>query len=324
MVRGAWIVVAIIGASVAVMSLFFLLGEGLRQEYHVPSRGDRERYDLDLTEERVVWLEWGGKVLWAPLGPTRRQPLVLEEANASLVHPVLAEGTLAAWVEGRGPLQVRVHDFALNASVTLGDPARGDSLLLPGRTLDGRTLLVAGRWNGTGGLFAATFGEDLSYDVTPVDGLFQEAAPRGPLLLADGQVWWAEGLQVHLAPLGNLAERRTFDAGGRVVNLTAEGDLVAWAEERGTYRRVIIANLSSGNQTEASTFPADQREPALNGTRVLFVQHDGLVRLVDLATGEERVLPARNQENVHLRLGPSWAAWLSGTIEGHNVFLVPL
>ncbi|HVE53669.1 MAG TPA: hypothetical protein VNB23_09830 [Ramlibacter sp.] len=312
--------VAVIGASIAIMSAFFLLGEGLREEYHVPSRGDRERYDLDLTDERVVWLEAGGKVLWAPLGPTKRLPLTLETRNASLEYPVLAEGPLVAWTETSGV--VRVHDFARNATVTVGDLEQSDALVLPGRTLDGRTLVVSGRLAGTGGLFAVSIAENLSYTITPVPQGRPEAR-TAEIVLAAGRVVWAEGSDVRILPLTG-GEVRSFTANGTVVNLTADGDLVAWAEQHGNFRRVVVANLSDGSQREASAFGADQYQPALNGTRLLFVQRDGLVRLVDLVSGAERVLPARNQENVHLRLGTSWAAWLSGTIEGHNVFTVPV
>jgi hypothetical protein len=76
--------------------------------------------------------------------------------------------------------------------------------------------------------------------------------------------------------------------------------------------------------SNASAFAGPQTETALDGSQLVFVQRDGLVRSVDLATGGERVLPARTAENSHLRTNGAWAAWLSKTLEGHNVVLVPL
>lgn len=318
---GLFVLVALFMAGVWVVS------DSLRQEYRVASRGDTERTDLDLTDERVVWLEDvhpGGAVMAYDI-PSRKRA-TLEPRNASLEHPVLLDGDLAAWVE-RGPdgfLRVVVHDFARGGTSRLG--AAGDDLTLPGRVLDrdvlGRgALLVRGTLRGDSAVRV--------YHVPLADGGFyaEHGLPvERPLVLSRGRAWWADGPFVKPYDLGQDRELPPLAAGGNVTEFDVEGDVVVWAEDRGLVRRVHWARYGRdfGSAGEVSGFEGDQHGPAVNGSRVVFVQRDGLVRFKDLESGAERVLPARTQENIHLRLAQRWAGWLSGTIEGHNVLLVPV
>lgn len=323
-----------------VLALAFLVGlfmagvwvasQGVRQDYAVPSRGDTERAGLDLTDEHVVWLEAVPRgVAVVAYDIAARQRLTLEPANASLKHPVAADGDLAAWTErvptggGAWRYRVVVHDLARGARVW--ETPLHDNVTLPGRTLEGEALvtrgcLSAGCEEGGDGTFvgATRLGAGAG-------GIVALPAPTDrPLLLARGRLWWADGDTLRSIDTLARQEPLAVHASGPIAGFDADGDVVAWAEARGGLRRVAFAALGNGTRGEASAFEGDQQSPAVNGSRIAFVQRDGLVRLVDVASGEERVLPARTQDNVDVRLAPHWAAWLSRTIGGRNVMLVPL
>lgn len=322
MVRGPTAVVAMLGAAVLLMTLFFLLGEELRQEYHVLSRGDKERFDADLGDGFAAWVEDaepGGAVLANAVG--RRTALTLEPRNASTAHPVVAEGPWVAWVEPASGVRVAHVRFVEGRPEHAFLPPIAGAWL-PGRSMAPGVLVVV--QNTSEGPRAvqyalppdvASFG---GWNGTPVS-----APTDRPVHVAGGRAWWADGASIRGAWLDGRRAEVEVPAGGNVTEFDVDGDLVAWAEDRGRIRRVMWADVGNGTRGEVSGFEGDQHGPAVNGTRVVLVQRDGLVRLKDLATGAERVLPARTQENIHLRLGREHALWLSGTIEGHNVFLVP-
>lgn len=315
-VRGLWVVLLLVGASVGFMAVFFLVGEELRQDYHVLSRGDRERTDVALTPDRVVWLEHfpnGASVLsfeLSELASRIRNRTALADLTALPDSRVAASGARTAWTTRDG---VVVHDGPTNTTRSFSG-AR-----LPGPALEGRLLVLDG-----GAGFAGMRLFDLDVQTFAPDGGIPLAIPAGADVQVDqGRAFWAEGAQLHVLDLRSMA-RSQLMAGGNITSFDADGARVVWAEDHGRIRRVVLAELPGGERREVSSFTSDQHRPAINGTRVAFVQHDGLVRLHDLASGEERVLPARTQENRSLRLGADWAVWLSGTIEGHNVLLVPL
>lgn len=332
--RGAVLVIALAAGIGLFMAAVAIVGSELRQEYHVASRGQAERTDLDLAADRVVWLEQvfldgkGGGAVKA-YEPATRTRATLEARNASLDQPIVANEAWAAWVEGAGPHRVRFVGGGRDAF--LG--GAGDDLTLPGRALEGDTLLVAGTHAGEDGLWRADLRdgtlERMKLVSAPsiLSGATTDWAslqPRPPLRLAAGRVWWFEGATLHAWDLARGEPLPSLGAGGRVLSLDADRDLVAWTEDHGLERRVAFAFLGNGTRGEVTSFPGDQHDPAVNGTRVAFFQADGLVRLKDLGSGEERVLPARDPHNLEPRLSATWAAWLSRTLEGHNVVLVPV
>ncbi|HEV8360781.1 MAG TPA: hypothetical protein VGR28_10045 [Candidatus Thermoplasmatota archaeon] len=338
--RGWKVVIVLFAAVGAIAIATALYGSSVRQDYRVASRGDLERTSVDLTDTRVVWVEQvrttpprGAVVAYDIATRTRA---VLDDGNASLAYPVAVDGDLAAWVVGDGPFAVRVYDFATKSSFLVGG-GQGDNITLPGRTLEDRALLVAGSLGGGGPLVYVVQVDER--DETHTSKLKLTSAPRildgsvfewnperppSPLVVSAGRAWWWANHTIVGAGLGSAPSPRSFEAGGPVVGLDADGDLLTWDEDQGRIRRVMFHDLRNGTQGEVTTIPYDQHGAAVNGTRVALVQHDGLVRLKDLATGAERVLPARTQENLGIRLAPHWAVWLSGTIEGHNVLVVPL
>jgi hypothetical protein len=325
------LVVGLVVASALFMGLFYLVGEDLRVEYHVLSRGDKERHALALGADKVAWLEeapdGSAGVLWSELTNRKRLPHTIEVRGASPHHGIAVDGDLVAWTHrsATGSWEVRVHDTATNRTVAITD-AR-DNLTLAGRTLArteaGGVAIVRGTWEGEPTALVvhlARNAQGIRADgVQALEGVPGNAS----LLLEDGRLWWAHGSELRSIALATQEPLPPLWANRTIVSFDVDGPRAAWAEDHGLWRRVVVHDLRTGAQGEASAFPADQRSPALNGTRLAFVQHDGLVRLVDLATGAEKVLPARNQENIHVRLNEGHAAWLSGTILGHNVLLVP-
>jgi hypothetical protein len=333
--RGATVIIVVIAFSVIFAVAVALVGQGLRQDYRVPSRGDTERTDVDLTDARVVWVERvsgsasPGAVVSYDIATRART--TLEADGASMEFPILADEDWAAWVVGSGPHLVRVHDFRANRTSTLGHA--GDDVWLPGRTLGDGQLLIAGTMAGARGVWRVVLATEesaplkLVSEARVLDGstlAWDAASPPSPLAFAGGKAWWWSNATIAGYDLEAGLGLAPFDVGGPVVGLDADRAALAWDEDHGRVRRVGFMSLANGTRGEVSAFPYDQHGAAVNGTRVAFVQHDGLVRVKDLVTQEERVLPARTQENLHIRLAPSWAAWLSGTIEGHNVVLTPL
>lgn len=318
-------VLALLVLSTAFMAAFFLVGEDLRQDYRVASRGDRERTAIALTDTHVAWLEDaqpGGAVLVYDLATKKR--ITLEPRNATLHGPLAMSGDLVAWMDNAtGAPRIRVHDLAKNASAYAGAP--GDALVLLNRSLVGRTLLAWGSVVGESrvGLWRL----EVSVSGEGFGGTATAAVPVAATpdaTLSGGRVWWRDGAALHAADAITGAPGANLTATGPVTHFDVAGDLVVWSEVSGNHRRAFWANLANGTRGAVSASPADQNIPAVHGSQVIFVQHDGLVRWVDLASGRERVLPARTQENRNLDLTATMASWLSGTIDGHNVFLTPV
>lgn len=293
------------------------VGTDLRPDYHVVSGpDDTERYQVDLSDARVVWLEKvkeGVAVMQYDIASKARK--VLEPSQAAPSFPVLLDSAWVAWVEGRGPYHVAAMNLPSGAKEVIGDTP--DNVTLPGRTLDGDMLLVAGTMHEVAGWWLVHLGTQ-----EPAR-LLGPLPARGPVAMSGGLVWWGNGTALVAVDTERGGPVHVLDAGGRVLEVDARGDLVVWTADLGPIRGVRYANLTTGLQGNVTGVAGDQHSPAVDGTRVAFVQWDGLVRLADLANGGERVLPARDQENLHPRLTASWVAWLSGTLEGHNVLLVP-
>jgi hypothetical protein len=315
MLRGRLLVLVLLVAVGLFMAAVAIVGIGLRQDYRIASKGEGERTGLDLTDERVAWLEVPGKV-WAYDIAGRRSEL-LEASDASSDRPIALTVTHAAWVEGPAPFRVALHDFRNGTTWRLGAP--GGNLTLPGRTLAAEGVLVAGSVGNASGLWWYDLG-NLTLQRAAV-----QAPADAPMRLAWPRAFWLAQGRLHVADARTGVEQAPVEDAAPVAGFDADGDLVAWHDDPrpAAPRRVSFLDLGSGARGEVSAFPGQQWDPAVAGIKVAFLQNDGLVRLKDLATGQERVLPARDQENVRVRLAPHWAAWLSGTIEGHNVLLTP-
>ncbi|MCA1814196.1 MAG: hypothetical protein LC624_09640, partial [Halobacteriales archaeon] len=128
----------------------------------------------------------------------------------------------------------------------------------------------------------------------------------------------------HLRP---FMDEVSFDRMNATVgSADTDGEHVVWHLDPrpGGPRRAYISASDVRVRVELAAPPGQAWSPVVSNERVALTQNDGLVRLLDLASGASRVLPARDQENVEVRLRGDAAVWLSGTLEGHNVLLVPL
>jgi hypothetical protein len=329
-VRGSHVLVATVGLVALFMAGVWFASQGLRQDYHVLSPGDVPRPDADLGPRHAVWLEqhgiYGASEAFplAQLGSKTAKPIELESQNASLQFPILTSGKWAAWVEGAGPFRVRAWDLDANRSIAIGDA--GDNLTLPGRTMEGPRLVALGAHAGRTGAWIVTLPDDPSLPavLAPLD---LPAEARAPLRLAGGMLWgWTNGSATNATirgwPLDGSAPL-AFDAGGPVVSLDSDGRTVAWTRDLGKVRGVAWRDVANGTAGATDPRQGDQHDPAVDEGRVIYIGDDTLVHLRDLVTGKGQVLPARDEENVHLRLLGPWALWLSGTLQGHNVFLTP-
>jgi hypothetical protein len=309
-VRG-WLVVLALAVGVGLfMAAVAFVGNGLRQDYRVLSVDDLERTQLDFDGAHALWLERNGTApaqVWSY--DVARDARLLLGDGADEAQPVALGGGRAAWV-AHGAVQV--HDFA-----------NGTTWALPGNlSLPGRTLSAAG-WLAVRNATGVWVVDLLGPGAVPV-GDADAARASGDLLVAahgpDVGVWTVarhDGLRIAL--------ERSLRADGPVARVDTDGaDLVWQIDPRPAAPRLVYAAPLHGNASQVPSIPGQAWEPSVAAHRVAFIQADGLVRLVDLDTHSARVLPARDEENLQPRLGPDAAAWLSGTLEGHNVLLVPL
>ncbi|MCA1814755.1 MAG: hypothetical protein LC624_12560, partial [Halobacteriales archaeon] len=108
--RGWLLVVGLVVLVGLFMAGVALIGNGLRQDYHIISgREDVERTQLDFDGQRAIWLEQNGTrpgQVWA-YDLASKSRIFLGD-GADLAQPVALGGGRAAWV-AQGTVQV--HDF---------------------------------------------------------------------------------------------------------------------------------------------------------------------------------------------------------------------